>query len=259
MSPIEPGVYPGISEADYHAIKLPSKSLLWREMRGDSMKAIASKSALRGSLFHCVTLRLEDLHNEYYFTSEEFRRIGPKWKRIQEEAGGRIPVKRGELEETVRMSQACHASCGDVLGKATNREVSIIADLDGMRCKSRVDIYGDGILADLKSTQASDDKYFAADAQKYGYLVQLCFYRKMLQAHGIKIDSVYLLPVYSRGKECKAWVHRPGKEELLEAENLCDYMIDLYRRRTAKTELGHGAASQTEGEVDDGNDVELDW
>lgn len=55
-------------------------------------------------------------------------------------------------------------------------EQSGVWDVDGVRCKGRLDILWGNRVIDLKTTRHDNIEDFVRDAEKYGYLHQLAFY-----------------------------------------------------------------------------------
>lgn len=106
----------------------------------------------------------------------------PGQTRISEE---QFAVVRG-IERSVRASR----TCTQLLERAAVREMSVVAEVEGVMCKCRCDAFGDGLVLDLKTTSGlACEEEFAKSVWNYGYAIQAAFYRLVMDRAGIPMTS----------------------------------------------------------------------
>lgn len=106
----------------------------------------------------------------------------PGQVRISED---QFAVVRG-IERNVRASR----TCTELLERASVREMSVVADVEGVTCKCRADAFGDGLVLDLKTTSGlACEEEFAKSVWNYGYAIQAAFYRLVMDRAGVSMKS----------------------------------------------------------------------
>ena len=100
-----------------------------------------------------------------------------EWEQEQR-ASGLIPIGRADAERVDRMAEAVLADvkARDVLERIAGREVTVIADVDGVASRARFDLYDGTDAADLKTTRDASPKGFNRSVGSYGYHVQERWY-----------------------------------------------------------------------------------
>ena len=68
------------------------------------------------------------------------------------------------------------------------------ADGQFVQCKARVDLFANGVLADVKTCRNAHPLDFAKTISKLGYDTQLAWYKMGLGANGIKVWSAAIIP-----------------------------------------------------------------
>lgn len=170
-----------------------------------------------------------------------------EWAREQR-AAGLVPIGRVDADRVDAMAEAVLADpdARDVLEAIAGREVTIIADVEGVPTRARFDMYDGTRAGDLKTTRDASPKGFNTSVGRYGYHIQERWYADAHEAEtGSKIGPFKFVVIES------APPHLVGVYEL-------DYMWediarertkearDLYRRCVeADRWPGYGAATLT--------------
>lgn len=113
-------------------------------------------------------------------------------KAWQEAKGdGQKKVTRKEFDEAQRIADALLRNENVItLLQGCQYEVPAVGEIGGLPFRAKADIYDNGFLADLKSTQ--DLRAFPYSAQKYGYDVQAFIYTRLF---GVPIDNFYFIAI----------------------------------------------------------------
>lgn len=163
----------------------------------------ADTDALRiGRALHCRILRPDDYAAEF-IVSPKFDRRTKDGKAEAEAfaaaAGVRTVVTQDEQSQIDMMADAvrAHPSASALLEIAELRETVAVGQIDGVRCKARIDAIGNGVLIDLKSCVSAAPRAFARAVCEYGYDLQMAFYAELArQADGYDApESVAIIAV----------------------------------------------------------------
>lgn len=107
----------------------------------------------------------------------------------EQRAMGLTPVSPADVQRVDAMAEAvlAHEGARPFLEVAVHREVSIFAEIDGVRVRARLDALSDdtrsGVFAvDVKTTEDATPHGFTRSVQNYGYDVQDAHYRDTYQA-----------------------------------------------------------------------------
>ena len=98
----------------------------------------------------------------------------------EQRANGLVVIGAQQAAQVDGMAEAvlAHPEARQVLETVAHREVSVFADVEGVRVRARFDIY-DGLNgADLKSARDASPKGFNQSVGRYGYHIQEQFYRE---------------------------------------------------------------------------------
>lgn len=100
-----------------------------------------------------------------------------EWEQEQR-AAGLIPIGRRDADRVDAMAEAVLADrdARAVLERITGREVSIIAEVDGVPVRARFDLYDGAEGADLKTARDASPKGFNRSVGAYGYQIQQRWY-----------------------------------------------------------------------------------
>lgn len=114
----------------------------------------------------------------------------------QVRAEGMVPMKADDLRPIVGMTEAVlrHPVARQLLERATMREVSVFADVDGVGTRCRFDALGPDFGVDLKtSARPVDADTFSREVFEYGYHFQQEFYKDTYRAsENTDIDFYFL-------------------------------------------------------------------
>lgn len=111
---------------------------------------------------------------------------------------GKILLTSEEYKEVQGMQEAVK----DTFEARGKSEVTVIFEIDGVKCKARFDhLIDDNCIYDLKTTNPWGSKSFLDAAiremQKYNYILQAYFYTKALESTGISHPSFNIIMVQS--------------------------------------------------------------
>lgn len=134
--------------------------------------------------------------------------------RDEARACGDTPILSADFDRTKEMARiatfALLVSAGiDV--KATQNEATMIADVDGVLCRTRPDILTDGLIIDYKTTGRPLDQ-FDRSAAKFGYDLQTVMYQHVALALGYKCDWLFLVQETTEPYPCQLF--KPTREFL---------------------------------------------
>lgn len=111
---------------------------------------------------------------------------------------GLIPVSPADVRAVNGMAEAvlAYPAAREVLENIAGREVTVIADVDGVPCRARFDLYDGTNAADLKSTRDASPKAFNKSVGSFGYHLQERWYEDVHHAEtGHRLESFRFLVV----------------------------------------------------------------
>lgn len=166
----------------------------------------------------------------------------------EQRAAGMVPIGRVDASRIDAMAEAVLADpdARDVLEAISGREVTIIADVEGVPTRARFDMYDPTRAGDLKTARDASPKGFNTAVGRHGYHIQERWYADAHEAEtGTKIGPFKFVVVES------APPHLVGVYELdFMWEEIARVKVaearDLYRRCVeANRWPGYGAATLT--------------
>jgi len=222
---MNPGVYPGIPAAEYHAMRdIVSKSHLDRIARSPmhyqhymTEPFKQTDAMLVGSALHCLVLEPHLFDAEYIAIPEDaptkpnIRQINAKnpsaetvqairyWDQLR--GSGKVILTAEQLRRVQGMAAAvsAHPLASSVL--VGQRELTIVFDepATGVRCKARLDDWNQElrIIADLKSTVDASPSALARSCDNYRYHVQAALYLTAAMCAGLAPDLFVFVAVES--------------------------------------------------------------
>lgn len=122
-----------------------------------------------------------------------------EWEREQR-AAGLIPISTSDARRVDAMAEAVLADrdARGVLETIVGREVSIVAEVEGVPSRARFDVYGGTRAGDLKSARDASPKGFNRSVGSYSYHVQEAWYRDVHAAEtGQQLESFKFIVVES--------------------------------------------------------------
>jgi exodeoxyribonuclease VIII len=188
---MQPGIYPGMSDADYRATKAVSCSTLKRFAEAPAKALVPSKDSAAmnaGRLIHSALLEPHLFEARYAWTAID-RRGTKAWEAAEAEAAAesKTLLKRDDWCElaTIRDAVMAHPTARELLGPGLIPEASVFwrDEATGMPCRGRVDGLRpqDRLIVDLKTTVDASPDDFARGAANWRHHWQEAFYR-----HGVK-------------------------------------------------------------------------
>lgn len=203
-APSVPGIYAGISNADYHAGPGISKSGL------DVLAVAPAKyydtyisptrvrrdetAAMRfGTLVHTAILEPHEINR--WLVMDKVDRRYKEGKAAyaaaleEAEASGRLLVDRDEYDTIMAMSTSFYGARVSEHFDTGVPELSVywIDEDSGVFCRCRPDWLGSDAIVDLKTTDDASPDGFRRSAMKWRYHVQAAFYLDGLSANGIEL------------------------------------------------------------------------
>jgi exodeoxyribonuclease VIII len=144
-----------------------------------------------GRALHCMVLTPQEYRSSFLVAPKVDRRTKAgkaEFAHFESLAGSRTILKTEEAEQLDAMVAAINinTSVRDALHQCEQREVSVFAELSGVQCKGRLDAIGDETVLDLKTTSSTaGPQDVQSTIWKYGYGLQMAFYRRLLRANGM--------------------------------------------------------------------------
>jgi hypothetical protein len=168
----------GISASDIKWILPPRTPAHYHAYKTGLIKREETRALVIGTLCHLAVLEPEQLPTAFAVRPAglDFRtKDGKAWR----DAQGDKPI----LDETeaamldgMSKSVAAHPAAAALLDGA-QREVSLFKEhRTGLKLKGRLDVLGNGYVADVKTAEAGDAGGFAAAVFRYNYHVQAAMY-----------------------------------------------------------------------------------
>jgi len=173
---MKPGIYSGISNADYHrdpALGSTSlKTLATRtpaHYQHDKTHPKFSDAFTLGTAAHSIILEGDSSGIEVV-DAENWLTKAAKEAKAAALAEGKQPLLKKEWLQVVTMCAAvlAHPIARDLL-TGHKAEESVFWDEDGLTLKCRPDAWKPGMLVDLKTTRSADPNDFGKTAHEFGY------------------------------------------------------------------------------------------
>lgn len=85
--------------------------------------------------------------------------------------------------------------------KGSKKEVSIVAEIKGVKCKGRLDGLNieKNVFWDVKTARSAETKEFGRQGCKLNYPFKMAFYNLILKAIGINVDAAFFIVVENSG------------------------------------------------------------
>lgn len=197
----EPGIYDGISNADYHADPaLGSTSLKTLATRTpahyhwDQQHPKHSDAFTIGTAAHSLILE-DDTSGIVVVATDNWLTKAAKEEKASALAAGKQPLLVKEMAQVVAMRDAVMAHpVARELFTGHRAETSVFWDESGLPLKCRPDAWKPGGLVDLKSTINADPREFGKTAYNFGYHQSAAHYIDgVQQATGETLPFVFVL------------------------------------------------------------------
>ena len=240
---IEPGVYDGLTDAEYRRIDAISRSdlLNWAYPRD---KPIAKTAAIVGTAFHAIMLEPQHFKSRYA-VGPDVKRNTKEGKDIYAEAEEKanadglqlIPYPEfrtlREMADTIKHHPKLGPLRRSVAEGKSRAELTVVWDCQGVRLKARLDQVTDKAIFDWKSTGCCDPEQFAQSCIQYRYHVQHAMYQDgWLAATGEALPFVFV--AVSKRPPYTAWAHRMDQVHIDHGRGLYQTLVGLYARKDEK-------------------------
>lgn len=259
---MECGVYrpDELSEKDYHALEYFSASLAKRLLRQSPKHAalpIKQTDSMRlGSLVHLLALepwRIDEVCTlpDFNWRSKTGKAdvvrwaldngikdmiLGSKAEMMRIIESQRTIVTHEMMETAVKCVSAlrAHPIASELIeGPGGQNELTVIADLFGLRAKCRIDRVIDTGLIELKSTFDASSDAFARAAEKFDYHLSAGFYRLLARGEGLPFDKFHIVAVETSAP-FGVMVYELDDELLHWGEALAMEAFEIYRNLPEK-------------------------
>jgi hypothetical protein len=168
----------GISASDIKWILPPRTPAHYYAYKTGQIVREETRALVIGTLCHLAVLEPEQLPTAFAVRPAglDFRtKDGKAWKEAQRDKPILDETEAAMLDGMSKSVAAHPAACALLDG--AQREVSLFKEhRTGLRLKGRLDVLGNGYVADVKTAEAGDAGGFAAAVFKYGYHVQAAMY-----------------------------------------------------------------------------------
>jgi hypothetical protein len=170
----------GVSASDIKYILPPKTPAHYRAYKTGQIKREETRALLIGTLAHLAVLEPDKMATAFAVKPEgkegDFRtKEGKEWK----EKMGSTPIidaNEATMLAGITASVAQHPAAQSLL-QGSKREVSMFTPhRSGIKLKGRLDVFGDGFVADVKTAEAGDAQGFASAIFRYNYHVQAAMY-----------------------------------------------------------------------------------
>ena len=173
---MKPGIYSGISNADYHKSEA---------LGSTSLKTLATKTPAHyqydrthpkfsdaftlGTAAHSLILE-DDMFSIVEVQADNWLTKAVKEAKAEALAAGKQPLLTKEVQQIIAMRDAVmsHPQAAELF-KGHKAEESVFWDEDGITLKCRPDAWKPGQLVDLKTTVNADPREFGKTAHNFGY------------------------------------------------------------------------------------------
>lgn len=207
---MKPGIHSNVSSAEYHADCADSPSLssgiaklllerppYWAWAAHPRLNPDFTPNAPKAAfdIGHAAhAMLLENGKGIVVCNYDNWLTKAAKQERDDARDAGMTPILTADFERTQEMARIA----ADILMsigidvKATDNECTMIAEVDGVLCRTRADIFTGGLLIDYKTTARPLDQ-FDRQAAKFGYDLQTAMYQRVALELGKKCDWLFLV------------------------------------------------------------------
>lgn len=181
----QPGIYYDVPFEKYLSISAMSQSVLKNGEKSMSALKAAYDGELRkkptdamilGSALHLAFLEPTTAIERVTVYNETRR--GKKWEEFKAANAGRIILTGNQFTalEGMTKSLRSHPYVRDWVTRTEAVEVTRIADVHGVRCKTRIDALTDDPIVDIKKVARGDEHSFSRAIYDFGYDIQAALY-----------------------------------------------------------------------------------
>jgi hypothetical protein len=276
------GVYPGLTNADYHALQGVNNSLLSSMHRSpahayalhidpDRARRSPTPAMMAGTLAHCAILEYDDFGTRYHVaptnapkqpTKAQWSAKSPSadslaamswWTDFNAHTGGAevITIDQYALAQQQRSAVMSRSDLGLYFSSGTAEQSAFWIDKDtGLLCKCRPDWVhtlpdGRAIIVDVKTTQDAGSEEFSRSVWKFGYHRQAAWYSRGWAAASGQEVAGFVFAAVSSEHPVLAAAYMLDDESAAQGADECSELLALYAecKRTGKWP-GYGGTVQ---------------
>jgi len=210
---IEPGIYPDMSNADYHASSGISKSgitlllespLKYKSRYIDLVAGETTPAMIIGSATHTAVFEPEKFNQEYAIApvcdkrTKEGKAI---FANFLETAGDKTPLSESDASQisAIRDAVLAHPVAGKMVTtpkKLIENSIFTVHEATGLVVKIRPDCLVDGFsIIDLKTTTNASAGAFSNACANFSYHIQAGMYLSIAKQHGLDVNDFYFIAV----------------------------------------------------------------
>lgn len=189
----------GISASDIKYILPPKTPAHYYAYKSGMVKRDETRALVIGTLCHLAVLEPDKLADSYALRPNGIdlrTKDGKAWK----ESVGEKPIldeSEAAMLNGMKDSVANHPAASALLQEA-RREVSLFdRHRTGLAIKGRLDVMGNGYIADIKTTEAGDNHSFSSAIIRYNYHVQAAMYCQLARVERFLFIAVEKTPPYA--------------------------------------------------------------
>jgi len=188
-----------ISASDIKWILPPKTPAHYHAYKTGLIKREETRALVIGTLCHLAVLEPDKLPTSFALRPDGLdlrTKDGKAWK----EAQGDLPILDGDeaaMLGGIAMAVSEHPVARKLL-HGSKREVSLFSDhRTGLKLKGRIDVLGEGFVADVKTAAEGDMQNFAAAVFRYGYHVQAAMYCQLAGVEKFSFIAVEKTPPFA--------------------------------------------------------------
>lgn len=189
----------GISASDIKYILPPKTPAHYYAYITDQIKREETRAFLIGTLSHLAVLEPDKLEKAFVVRPDSIdlrTKDGKAWK----ESVGSTPIldaTEATMLAGIQASVAKHPAACELLANS-KKEVSLFAThRNGLKLKGRIDVLGNGFIADVKTAEAGDMQNFASAIFRYNYHVQAAMYCQLAGVERFTFIAVEKAPPFA--------------------------------------------------------------
>ena len=239
-TPIKPGIYPDISDAEYRRIDALSRSDLmeWAGL----CKPISEEAAATGTAFHLAMLQPHLLKESVIWPDQPIDRRTKEgkaaWQHWTDKASeeGKTLIRHGTLDKlramvgAVRRDKTLGPLHTAAVKGVTRNEVTIVWEFEGVLLKARLDQVTGKAIIDWKSTSLIDPDEYAQACIKYGYHIQAPMYQDGWMACTGEILP-FVHAVTSKREPHPCWLHRMDIRDTDHGRAFYQSLVRIYKKQ----------------------------
>lgn len=187
-----------------------------------------------GSMTHAYILEHEEFEKRYAVQPKFDGRTteGKAQKAVWARQNiGKKPITEDYMEmlQCMKQSVFAHRNAGKLLSDNGEAELSVYAELEGVKCKCRLDwLVMKGIIVDLKTTEDASKTGFSKSVWQYRYMVQHAFYMDICKAACLEITDFIFLAV-EKSKPYQVALYKLDDESVNIGRDMYKKQLELYK------------------------------